>query len=925
VNTTRIFGRDEDLHRLDRFISDISRGPCALSLEGDPGIGKTILWNAGVQRARERGYRVLHARPGAAERELSFAVLGDVLADVHDEVGFLPAPQRRALRVALLLEDVRGQPPELRAVGAALRGLLLHLAGRGPVLVAIDDAQWADPPSAAALRFALRRLDSSPVGMLSAQRRDGAHARIDGEGRVDLGPLGVNELDQLLRSRLGARFLRPTLLQLEEASGGNPFYALEIGAGLLRAEGDLQPGQPLPIPGSLRDVVRDRLALLSTPAREAALVTAALARPTVQILERLMVDAASGVAEAVDHGVLDRNRESVRLTHPLLGATLYEDLPAAERRALHARLADVAVDAEERAHHLAEAAEGPNEELACLLDSAAAEAATRGASDTAARLARRALDLTPVDSRPDVHARTLDLARHTLAAGDPVLAETILEDRLQAAEPGVERAEIELELGRTRRATLGEIAARGSLERALHAIDGKEALALRTTILVELAEVLLYDAPTGSETSTRSVAFAEELGDPELLAHALGIHGITQVLAGQPPSDEYWDRALEVESTTGALRYGGPSNTYSVAAFMRGDFELSNALANRVAASMRERSDPMLPSVLLGLSEHARIFGAWEEAAAFAQEAYDLVVQTGRESQEPDCLLFKARIALPRGELELASRDAEAALALVEHWEASDAIRLQVEATATAVLGGVMFITSRYGEAHEYFLRAIEAAEQVGPLFAHFLAEVFAGDMESLLALGELEEASRQLDRCVEVAATFEAPTLDGVVALARGLHASAEGEFGSALRHLERARGVFESLEPPWLFLLARTLLALGSTQRRARQKLPARTSLERALQIFEQLGATLWAEMARTELGQIGGRPSRPGLLTATEQRVADLVASGRSNAEVAHELFMSPKTVEWNLSKIYKKLHVRSRAELAAKFAKKTAVTP
>ena len=127
-----------------------------------PGIGKTILWNAGVQRARERGYRVLHARPGVAERELSFAVLGDVLADVHDEVGFLPAPQRRALRIALLLEDVRGQPPELRAVGAALRGLLLHLAGKGPVLVAIDDAQWADPPSAAALRFALRRLDSSP-------------------------------------------------------------------------------------------------------------------------------------------------------------------------------------------------------------------------------------------------------------------------------------------------------------------------------------------------------------------------------------------------------------------------------------------------------------------------------------------------------------------------------------------------------------------------------------------------------------------------------------------------------------------------------------------------------------------------------------------------------------------------------------------
>jgi ATP/maltotriose-dependent transcriptional regulator MalT len=482
-----------------------------------------------------------------------------------------------------------------------------------------------------------------------------------------------------------------------------------------------------------------------------------------------------------------------------------------------------------------------------------------------------------------------------------------------------------LELGRARRATFGETAARGSFERALHEIEGIDVLALRATILVELAEVLLYEAQTDTETSRRGVELAEELGDPDLLAHALGIHGITQVLAGQPPADDYWQRALEIEGQTGAIRYGGPTNTYSVAAFMRGDLALSETLANQVVASMRQRSDPMLPSVLFGLSEQARIFGEWEAAATVAQEAYDLVVQTGRESQEPDGLLFRARIAHPRGDLELASRDAQEALRLVEDWDPSDASRVQVHATAAAVLAQVAFVESRYDEAHEHNESAIEAAEQMGPLFAHFLAEALAGDMESLLALGEFDEASQQLERCVEIAAALNTPSAEGLVALARGLYATADGDFSTAIQHLERGRDIFESLEPPWLFLLARALLALGSTQRRARQKGPARTSLERALQIFERLGAPFWVDKARTELRQIGGRPSRPGALTPTEERVALLVASGRSNAEVAHELYMSPKTVEWNLSKIYKKLHVRSRTELAAKLANnKTAFT-
>ena len=227
-------------------------------------------------------------------------------------------------------------------------------------------------------------------------------------------------------------------------------------------------------------------------------------------------------------------------------------------------------------------------------------------------------------------------------------------------------------------------------------------------------------------------------------------------------------------------------------------------------------------------------------------------------------------------------------------------------------------ISGRNAAAHELFTAAIEACRPLGKLFEHAIAELIAADIGCLIALGAVGEASKELERLIEITDALQLATLDGVAARAQGLVAAAEGDSVAALRHFERAVESFEGLPTPWPFAHASALLMLGGAQRRARQKLAARTTLGRALEIFERLGAQIWAEMTRAELNQISGRPIRSGALTATEQKVADLVAGGHSNAEVAHELFMSPKTVEWNLSKIYKKLQVRSRAELAAKRA-------
>jgi DNA-binding CsgD family transcriptional regulator len=261
-------------------------------------------------------------------------------------------------------------------------------------------------------------------------------------------------------------------------------------------------------------------------------------------------------------------------------------------------------------------------------------------------------------------------------------------------------------------------------------------------------------------------------------------------------------------------------------------------------------------------------------------------------------------------------------MALLERLAPSDAERADIEWTSKSVLGQVALASGRHVEAHECITAAIEAARRLGTATRHAVAELLAADVGCLVALGALEEASRQLERVVEIADELAVPTLHGLTARAQGVVAAAEGDSGAALNHLERAVELFEALPAPWPFEHARTLFMLGGVQRRARQKLAARRTLERALEMFERLGARLWAEKTRAELSQISGRPSRPGALTATEQSVAHLVASGHSNVEVAHELFLSPKTVEWNLSKIYKKLHVRSRTELAAKLSKQAA---
>jgi predicted ATPase len=351
-----VVGRERELAALAAFAERGSAGPAALLLEGEAGIGKSTLWLAGVEEARRRGRVVLQARPAEAEAQLAFAGLGDLLEGSPEEtIGDLPRPQTDALRVALLLEPPSGSPPDERALGVALLGLLRRLARERPVLVAVDDVQWLDTASARTLEFAWRRLRTEPVGLLLA-RRAGSHAQSAltlGE-RVGVPPLSMGAVHRLLHARLGLVLTRPALRRVHEAAGGNPFYALELGRAAKPAT-----GEPPLVPEHLPDLVRARLEALPGPTRDALAAAAALVRPTVGLVAR----AAAGqdaLRPALAAHVLELDGERIRFSHPLLAAGAYARLDDRGRRRLHGQLAGLVEHDEERWRHLALATHGPD-------------------------------------------------------------------------------------------------------------------------------------------------------------------------------------------------------------------------------------------------------------------------------------------------------------------------------------------------------------------------------------------------------------------------------------------------------------------------------------------------------------------------------------------------------------------------------------
>jgi DNA-binding CsgD family transcriptional regulator len=901
---SEIVGRDAELSCLHAFVDEAERGPAALVLEGEAGIGKSTLWLAGVAHARSAGLRVLSSQPTEAERGLGHVGLGDLLDGVVD--GVLPAlsvPRRRALEVALLREEASGDPVHRHAVAVAVRDALQLLSELGPILIAIDDVQWLDRTSSRALAFALRRLEASPVIVLLARRRHDAGRRSDLEGalpadqvrRVVVGPLSVGALHRFLRDRLGTVFPRQTLLRIHERSGGNPFFALEV-ASVLPADSD--PLQPLPVPETVEELLRKRISALPAPTRTALAFAAALGTPSEAFLQRAGV-AANALDAAVAARIVERDDGIIRFSHPLLASVLYDDL-GEERRRVHTRLGQIVEDPIARARHLALAADAPNGDLASLLDDAAKLATDRGASALAAELAERALRLTPLDREDERRSRALAAGRAQLAAGEWTRARTIATDLLAEIEGGPLRAEALLLLAEFEHDDL----AVPVLEEALRHAASHPRLEARIYVQLGWAQRFRNGFDGAFSASRTALELADRSGDDVLTFEALmNLHGLASMI-GDPETPSYASRARQVATATGEERMVRVANLLGSGFLNSGNTDPQRAKLERAYRDWHERDELFTARVLWELSWVELWSGRWRLAAEYAARSREISLQYGVEKNQDYIPI--AWIAAYRGDLELAQAESQRALQLCKEQIGFHPPLLRAVPGLVALWrGDAATAVACLGEAD----RTARALGWRAPSARPWTSEY----AEALLQLGRIDDAVALLD-------VWEADALrlGGDVALAhvtrsRGLVAAALGAVGEAISLLERAVARHGELGDS--FGRARAFLALGVVFRRARKKRAAREAIGAALAGFEQLGAASQIEKARDELGRIGGR-SRVQGLTAAERRVAALVAEGRTNHEVAAALFLAERTVASHLTRIYAKLDVRSRTELARK---------
>ena len=925
-----IVGREAEVATVRRFVENAESGPGVLLLEGEPGIGKTTLWRAGIDEAQAHGSLVLQSRPAAAEATLSFSGLTDLLADKVDTSGAkLPEPQRAALEVALLRRAAGpdGEGPESRAVALGLRGVLGALASQSQVVLAIDDLQWFDASSSRVLAFALRRMEAEPIRLLATLRPGSSGgdaveeltAAVSGADRIAVGPLDLDEIRAILRGRLDAAFTRPVQRQIHEASGGNPFFALEIGRALLRDGRRPEAGAPLPVPHSLRDLVQARVAGLSDDALQAALIASATARPTEAIVAAVLGDtgrASRAIEEAERSEVLEQRAGILSFTHPLLASTVYAAVPAEQRRRLHGALAAVALDTEDRARHLALSTDRADPAIVGALEEAARDASRRGATDGAARLLEQALALVSTEDISERVRILLAAARAHAHAGGYLRARELMAEAARLEQPGPPRARVLYQLAEATYTADGPKAAEPIHHQALD--EAGDDVSLRVFILRQLAWYAMARASRheAEEWAAEAVALAEQLGEPSALLSALDGAGDVLFRYGDPRAEALISRGVELERAHAGelselLDTERPSTT-----------QLGHLLWSHRFTELRPRLVAWHDEMLAAGEEGERCTALWllaqvecwsgnlPLARRHAEEAYEVILGAERLGE----LATKAAV---RG-LVYAHLGLEAeARAIVEEAGrlAKETGSWYTEIRALSVLGFLELSLGRADAARRPLAEAVERILASGYGQPAYFWSTMPDAAEAFLACGEPDRAEQLVDWLEDRGTTLEHAWAVAVARRVRGLLEAAGGATDTALGTLGQAVTEAERLGEP--IELGRALLALGAVQRRANERKAARESLERAIEVFERMGSRLWLERAPEELARISGRGAASEGLTETEARVAALVAEGLTNREVADRLFVTPRTVEANLTRIFGKLGVRSRSELAARY--------
>jgi tetratricopeptide (TPR) repeat protein len=737
----KLSGRESETRSIEGFLERAALEPAVLVLAGEPGIGKTALWQAGVELAHAGTVRVLAHRAVEAEATLAFAGVSELLAGVVDEVlPCLEGLRRRALQAALLLDEVdAGGAPDPRAIGLAVLESLKALSVDAPVLVAIDDFQWLDTASARTLLFAIRRLTDERVGTLLTIRpgaREIDRGLASGFAEwVSVGPLDVAALFAVLRDHLGLELSRPQLTQLRDVTAGNPFYALQIAREL--ALWPPAPGRPLRIPGGLREVVGGRLAKLTAESRETLLLAAAMARPTIEALTAARGDrdiVLEGLEHAVSAGVVEIDEDRVRFSHPLLASVCYSDAPLWRRRQAHAQLSAAVSDREERARHLALSAEGPDPSVAAALDQAAPHALGRGAPAAAADLYEIAAHLTPAMNPAARRRRLVDAAEAHRLAGDRDRASAILDELLAETPPGNQRADVLFALARARQADLPTIVrwCESAIEEA--GDDHRRAAEILT---FESWMLLLQGQVTDALALARdALNHAEAAGDDELLARAIARVAMAETWTLQITSG-LLERGVEIEQRLPHTLefHESPRITLARRLMCLADFDAARPLLAGAEEHAKQKGDEGTRAHVLFHRFQVEWFsGHWGKADLLATAGLELAEQLRDEQYRAIALYARSLLDAHLGRVEAARSAATESLAIAE------ALSDSLFALQSRTVLGFLELSQGDPAAADRQLRELPRW-----LDSHGWAEptdfAWANTIEALIEIGELDEA----------------------------------------------------------------------------------------------------------------------------------------------------------------------------------------
>jgi DNA-binding CsgD family transcriptional regulator len=877
-------------------------------LYGEPGMGKTALLDLAVELAGN--CKVVRTAGVEGETELPYAALQQLSGPIFGLSERLPDPQREALSVAFGLSA--GHAPNPLLVGLAVLGLLVEAANDQPLLCVVDDAQWLDRASARALAFIARRLLADRIALLFAARE--RSEAFGGFPEVQIGPLGRRDARALLESVLPTRVDDRVLERIVTETNGNPLALLELPRGMNPSE--LAGGFGLPAAAPLSDQIEEhfmrRAANVPPDARRLLLLAAADPTGDLALVsraaERLGIPESAARALESD-GVLDL-RTGVVFRHPLARSAVYRAAAADERSEVHRALADATdpeTDPDRRAWHRAQATSMPDEDVAAELERSAARAQARGGFAAAAAFLERSSVLTVDPARRA--GRELAAAQAKYEAGAFDEAVTLAANAEGGQLEVVQRAELDLLRARISFAEERGNEAPRLLLTAAKDFERFDARRARKVYLEALSAALFAGRLAGAWGAREVAAAAQALPEPPMppAASDLLLDGLARMITEGP--------ATGTPAVREALRAFGSADNQADegqrwwrwlagrAAGFIWDYEAWDSLTNRQIGAAREAG--ALAELPFALSTRVGVclFGGDVAAASsLNEESNGLAEATGSQIVPPYGILT---VAAFRGrEDELRRSVATTTEEFIRHGEG---IGLTLSLWATALLFNGL---ARYADAFEAAEQASEDPYELW--FANFaLIEL----IEAASRTGREDRATSALQILSESTSASGTPWALGVEARSRALLAHGDGAE-------KLYREAIDRLEPTRLQVdLARARLLYGEWLRRDRRRIDAREQLRIAYAFFSDAGMEAFAERARIELRATGDQarertPDALDQLTPQEAQISRLVAEGHTNREIAAQLFISPSTVEYHLSKVFRKLNVRSRTQLASR---------